>query len=110
MMVLYYWDLPFGLYPSSLCFLTTTFQGMVLLSSSEVKIEASSIDRTQQGRFHLITREEPSLETLWLKNIRMMDKVQITDPSKKCSPSLAIYIRGMRMVTGVGSKMELLKT
>jgi hypothetical protein len=41
-----YWDLLFGLYPSSLCFLTTTFQ----------------------GRFHLMTREEPSLETLWLKH------------------------------------------
>jgi hypothetical protein len=27
-----------------------------------------------------MTREEPSLET-WLKNIRMMDKVQITDRS-----------------------------
>jgi hypothetical protein len=28
-----------------------------------------------------MTREEPSFEMLWLKNIRMMDKVQITDPS-----------------------------
>jgi hypothetical protein len=26
-------------------------------------------------------REEPSLETLWLKNIKTMDKVQITDRS-----------------------------
>jgi hypothetical protein len=26
-------------------------------------------------------REEPSLETLWLKNKRTMDKVQITYPS-----------------------------
>jgi hypothetical protein len=36
-------------------------------------------------------REEPSLETLWLKNIRTMDKVQITD----CSLMLIIlnYIR-----------------
>jgi hypothetical protein len=33
-MVLYYCDLLFGLYPSSLCFATTTFQGMVLPSSS----------------------------------------------------------------------------
>jgi hypothetical protein len=44
-------------------------------------IEASSIDRTQQSRFHLMTREEPSLETSWLKNIRTMDKVKITDRS-----------------------------
>jgi hypothetical protein len=29
-----------------------------------------------------MTREEPSLETLWLENIRMMDKVQLTNPSK----------------------------
>jgi hypothetical protein len=28
-----------------------------------------------------MTREEPSLETLWLKNIRKMDKVQNADPS-----------------------------
>jgi hypothetical protein len=28
-----------------------------------------------------MTREDPSLETLWLKNIRMMDKIQMTDPS-----------------------------
>jgi hypothetical protein len=27
MMVLYYYDLLFGLYPSSLCFATTTFRG-----------------------------------------------------------------------------------
>jgi hypothetical protein len=26
-----------------------------------------------------MTREEPSLETLWLENIRTMDKVQKTD-------------------------------
>jgi hypothetical protein len=42
-------------------------------------IEASSIDWTQQSRFHLMTREEPSLETLWLQNIRTKDKVQIID-------------------------------
>jgi hypothetical protein len=46
-------------------------------------IEASSIDRTQQSRFHLMTREEPSLETWWLQNIRMMDKVQIKDRSDR---------------------------
>jgi hypothetical protein len=28
-----------------------------------------------------MAREEPSLETLWLKNIRTMDKFQITDHS-----------------------------
>jgi hypothetical protein len=47
-------------------------------------IEASLINWTQQSRFHLVTREEPSLETLWLKDIRMMDKVQITE----CSSAL----------------------
>jgi hypothetical protein len=46
-MVLYYWDLFFGLHPSP--------------------IEASSIDRTQKSRFHLMTREEPSLEMLWFE-------------------------------------------
>jgi hypothetical protein len=44
-------------------------------------IEASSIDRTQQRRFHLMTREEPSLETLWLQNIRALDEVQKIDRS-----------------------------
>jgi hypothetical protein len=53
-MVLYYWDLLFG-----------------------PPIEASSIDRTQQSRFHLRTREEPSLETLWFKNIGAMDEVSM---------------------------------
>jgi hypothetical protein len=87
-MVLYCYDLLFGLYPSSLCFATTTFQRMVLSPSSAETysvgsggppIEASSIDRTQQSRFHLMTREEPSLKTLWLQNTRTMDKVQIID-------------------------------
>jgi hypothetical protein len=32
-MVLYYYDLLFGLYPSSLCFATTTFRGIALPSS-----------------------------------------------------------------------------
>jgi hypothetical protein len=44
-------------------------------------MEANSIDWTQQSRFHLMTREEPSLETLWLKNVSKMDKVQIIDRS-----------------------------
>jgi hypothetical protein len=42
-----------------------------------------SIVRTQQSRFHLRTREEPSLETLWLKKKRAMDEVQKTDPSSQ---------------------------
>jgi hypothetical protein len=33
-MVLYYCDRFFGLYPSSLCFVITTFRGMALPSSS----------------------------------------------------------------------------
>jgi hypothetical protein len=79
------------LYIVFMFFLTTTFQGMVLPSLSGETysvgfgqpIEASSINRTQQSRFHLRTREEPSLETLWFQNIRTMDKVQIIDRSKK---------------------------
>jgi hypothetical protein len=83
-----YCDLLFCLYPSSLCFPTTTFRGMALASSSGgLPIEASSIDRTQQSRFHLMTREEPSLETLWLQNIGTMDKVHITDRSNTASSS-----------------------
>jgi hypothetical protein len=39
------------------------------------------------GRFHLMTREEPSLETLWLQNIRTMDKVQIIDRSNTAPSS-----------------------
>jgi hypothetical protein len=92
-MVLYYCDLLFGLHPSSLCFVTTAFQGMVLPSSSGETYSVGwlaclvhsvhrSIDRTQLNRFHLMTREEPSLETLWLQNVRAMDLVQITDRSK----------------------------
>jgi hypothetical protein len=50
-----YWDLLFGLYPSPICWVR-------------------SIDWTQQSRFHLRTREEPSLETLWLQNTGAMDK------------------------------------
>jgi hypothetical protein len=34
-----------------------------------------------------MTREEPSLETLWLKNTRTMDKVQITDRSNPAPSS-----------------------
>jgi hypothetical protein len=30
-----------------------------------------------------MTREEPSLETSWLQNIRTMDKVQIIEHSRK---------------------------
>jgi hypothetical protein len=56
-MMLYYCDLLFGHYPSSFCFATTAF--------------------------HLMTREEPSLEMLRLQNKRTMDKVQITDRSSK---------------------------
>jgi hypothetical protein len=53
-----------------------------VLSTQCPPIEASSIDWTQQSRFHLMMREEPFLETLWLKNIRTMDKVQIIDRRK----------------------------
>jgi hypothetical protein len=38
-----------------------------------------------------MTREEPSLEMLWLKNIRTMDKVQITDRSN-AAPSSKTFI------------------
>jgi hypothetical protein len=78
------------------------FQGVALPSSSGEAysvgsgqssyplLVASSIDRTQQSRFHQMMREEPSLETLWLKNIRMMDKVQITDRSNECGEYLCL--------------------
>jgi hypothetical protein len=36
-----------------------------------------------------MTRGEPSLETLWLQNIRTMDKVQRTDPSNTAPSSKA---------------------
>jgi hypothetical protein len=73
-MVLYYWDLLFGLYPSSLCFFKPQhFKGQL--------IEASVIDRTQQSSFHLRTREEPSLEMLWFKKHK--DDGQVPDPSKQ---------------------------
>jgi hypothetical protein len=45
------------------------------------------MDRTQQSKFHLMAREEPSLETLWLKNIWTMDKVQMTDRSNTAPSS-----------------------
>jgi hypothetical protein len=34
-----------------------------------------------------MTREEPSLETLWLQNIRTMEKVQIIDRSNTAPSS-----------------------
>jgi hypothetical protein len=34
-----------------------------------------------------MTREEPSLETVWLQNIRTMDKVQIIDRSNTAASS-----------------------
>jgi hypothetical protein len=61
-------------------------------------IEAGSIDRTQQTRFHVMTREEPSLETLWLQDVRTMDKVQIMDRSnwKYSSGPSPLALEGMR--------------
>jgi hypothetical protein len=58
-----------------------------VLSTQCPPIETSSIDRTQQSRFHLMTRQEPSLETLWLQNIKTMDKVQIIDRSNTAPSS-----------------------
>jgi hypothetical protein len=45
-----------------------------LLQTIITAIEASSIDRIHQGKVHLMTREEPSLETLWLQNTETMYK------------------------------------
>jgi hypothetical protein len=39
-----------------------------------------------------MTREEPSLETLWLQNIRTMDKVQKIDRSNTALPSKHLEI------------------
>jgi hypothetical protein len=56
-------------------------------------IEASSIDWAQQSRFHLMTREKPSLETLWFQNITTMDKVLIIDRSNTVVAYLNIKSR-----------------
>jgi hypothetical protein len=39
-----------------------------------------------------MTREEPSLETLWLQNVGMMDKVQIVDHSNIVSCLLLAHV------------------
>jgi hypothetical protein len=39
-----------------------------------------------------MTREEPSLETLWLQNIRTMDKVQIIDQSNAAPSSKMLRV------------------
>jgi hypothetical protein len=41
----------------------TLFIALMFFKPLRPPIEASSIERTQQSRFHLRTREEPSLET-----------------------------------------------
>jgi hypothetical protein len=64
-----------------------TYSAHEEIRSSGPPIEASSIDRAQQSRFHLMTRGKPSLETLWLQNIRTMDKVQIIDRSNTAPSS-----------------------
>jgi hypothetical protein len=70
-------DLFFGLIHRPYISQTQRFEGWL----DGLPIEASSIDLTHQSRFHLMTREKPSLETLWLKNIGTMDKVQKNDRS-----------------------------
>jgi hypothetical protein len=45
-----------------------------------------------------MTREEPSLETLWLKNIKSMDKIQIIDRSNT-APSSKTFRDGMTLGT-----------
>jgi hypothetical protein len=54
---------------------------MVLPSSSGETYAVGS------GRSSLMSREEPSLETLWLQNIRTMDKVQIIDRNNRAPSS-----------------------
>jgi hypothetical protein len=55
-MVLYYCDLLFGLYPSSLCSLTTTFQGMFLPSPSGEPTLLGPSDRASLYRWTLSTK------------------------------------------------------
>jgi hypothetical protein len=55
-MVLYYCDLLFGLYPSSLCFATTTFRGMDLPSSSVKPTLLGPVDRASLYRWILSTK------------------------------------------------------
>jgi hypothetical protein len=40
---------------------------LIKLASISGPIEVSSINWTQQSRFHLRMKDEPSLETLWFK-------------------------------------------
>jgi hypothetical protein len=76
-----YCDLFFGLYPSSLYFVITTFRGMALPSSSGEPDLLGPVDRAGLYRWSTDGREEPSLETLWLQNMETMDKVQRIDRS-----------------------------
>jgi hypothetical protein len=79
-MKIYYYDLFFGLYPLSLSFSTTTFRGMALPSSSGEPTWVGPVDRASLCRQKLSTKNA-FLETLWLKNIGMMDEVQKIDRS-----------------------------
>jgi hypothetical protein len=44
------------------------------------RVEPTLLGPVDRASLYRWTREEPSLETLWLKNIRTMDKFQIIDP------------------------------
>jgi hypothetical protein len=69
---------------TGICYLDFIHHPYVFLTTTGgPPIEASSINQTQQSMFHLMTREEWSLDTLWLKTIRMTDKIQITDPQSQ---------------------------
>jgi hypothetical protein len=73
-MVLYYCDLFFVLYPSSLCFVITTFRGMALPSSSGEPDLLSPIDRanlyrwTDRGKSHPSKRCDCKTYRRWIKS------------------------------------------
>jgi hypothetical protein len=83
-MVLYYYCyLLFRLYPFVLMFCNhnVSRDGSSLVIRWNLLCLVRSIELAYIGRLHLMTREEPSLETLWLQNIGTMDKVQLIDRS-----------------------------
>jgi hypothetical protein len=55
-----YCDLFFGLHPSSLCFSTTTFRGMALLSSSREPTLLGPVDRASLNRWTLSKTKQPT--------------------------------------------------
>jgi hypothetical protein len=62
-MVLYYCDLLFGRYPSSLCFANTTFRGVVLPSSSGEPTLLGPVDSANLYRYFCLRLQGRYLPT-----------------------------------------------